>query len=167
MISLLSLGMKIPFCPCQEVVTDLMSQIQELRTSISEKTETIDTLRQELGDINVSSFANKILKLSIRHSSQTQQVNRSFTQKQGSVFTQIWKYVLVKAQHAWVSAEPAEPLVCWHVVCFSRRQNHFSIFETSLTWREYNLCTLGNCWSRPDQKQISCYLWCLRVYGVP
>lgn len=97
------------FCPCQEVVTDLMSQIQELRTSVSEKTETIDTLRQEVEDINVSSFANRILKLSTRHSSQTQQVNRCFTQKQGSVFTQIWKYVLVKAQHTWVSAEP---LVC-------------------------------------------------------
>lgn len=81
MISLLSLGMKIPFCPCQEVVTDLMSQIQELRTSVSEKTETIDTLRQELEDINVSSFINKILKLSTRHSSQTQKVNRCFTQK--------------------------------------------------------------------------------------
>nr|XP_020743205.1 kinesin-like protein KIF15 [Odocoileus virginianus texanus] len=36
----------------KEVVTDLMSQIQELRTSVSEKTETIDTLRQELEDIN-------------------------------------------------------------------------------------------------------------------
>lgn len=37
-----------------------MSQIQELRTSVSEKTETIDTLRQELKDINVSSVAKKI-----------------------------------------------------------------------------------------------------------
>uniref|UniRef100_A0AC11CI48 Kinesin family member 15 n=1 Tax=Ovis aries TaxID=9940 RepID=A0AC11CI48_SHEEP len=36
----------------KEVVTDLMGQIQELRTSVSEKTETIDTLRQELEDIN-------------------------------------------------------------------------------------------------------------------
>lgn len=32
-----------------------MNQIQELRTSVGEKTETIDTLRQELQDINVSS----------------------------------------------------------------------------------------------------------------
>lgn len=55
-----------------------MGQIQELRTSVSEKTETIDTLRQELEDINVSSFAKEILKLSIRH--------KSFTQKQGSVY---------------------------------------------------------------------------------
>uniref|UniRef100_A0A452EG82 Kinesin-like protein KIF15 n=1 Tax=Capra hircus TaxID=9925 RepID=A0A452EG82_CAPHI len=39
-------------CEQQEVVTDLMGQIQELRTSVSEKTETIDTLRQELEDIN-------------------------------------------------------------------------------------------------------------------
>lgn len=123
MVSLLSLGMKIPFCPCQEVVTDLMSQIQELRTSVSEKTETIDTLRQELEDINVSSFTNKILKLSTRH--------KCFTQKQGSVFTQVWKYVLVKAQRAWVSAEPAEPLVCWHAVCFSGRQSHFVVFLRS------------------------------------
>lgn len=36
----------------KELVTDLTSQIQELRTSICEKTETIDTLRQELKDIN-------------------------------------------------------------------------------------------------------------------
>ncbi|XP_057561567.1 kinesin-like protein KIF15 isoform X2 [Hippopotamus amphibius kiboko] len=35
----------------KEAVADLMSQIQELRTSVSEKTETIDTLRQELQDI--------------------------------------------------------------------------------------------------------------------
>ncbi|KAM6169429.1 kinesin-like protein KIF15 [Rhynchocyon petersi] len=36
----------------KEVVADLMSQIQELRTSLCEKTETIDTLKQELKDIN-------------------------------------------------------------------------------------------------------------------
>ncbi|XP_058412488.1 kinesin-like protein KIF15 isoform X2 [Diceros bicornis minor] len=36
----------------KEVVAELMSQIQELRTSICEKTETIDTLKQELKDIN-------------------------------------------------------------------------------------------------------------------
>nr|XP_002713252.3 kinesin-like protein KIF15 isoform X2 [Oryctolagus cuniculus] len=36
----------------KEVVADLMNQIQELRTSVCEKTETIDTLRQELQDIN-------------------------------------------------------------------------------------------------------------------
>ncbi|XP_036122442.1 kinesin-like protein KIF15 isoform X4 [Molossus molossus] len=36
----------------KEVVADLMSQIQELRTSVCEKTETIDTLKQELKDIN-------------------------------------------------------------------------------------------------------------------
>uniref|UniRef100_A0A8C9DNT7 Kinesin-like protein KIF15 n=1 Tax=Prolemur simus TaxID=1328070 RepID=A0A8C9DNT7_PROSS len=36
----------------KEVVTDLMNQIQELRTSICEKMETIDTLKQELKDIN-------------------------------------------------------------------------------------------------------------------
>ncbi|KAM5234088.1 kinesin-like protein KIF15 isoform 2-T2 [Hipposideros larvatus] len=36
----------------KELVTDLTSQIQELRTSVCEKTETIDTLRQELKDIN-------------------------------------------------------------------------------------------------------------------
>ncbi|XP_044904931.1 kinesin-like protein KIF15 isoform X4 [Felis catus] len=35
----------------KEVVADLMSQIQELRTSVCEKTETIDTLKQELKDI--------------------------------------------------------------------------------------------------------------------
>lgn len=32
-----------------------MNQIQELRTSVGEKSETIDTLKQELQDINVSS----------------------------------------------------------------------------------------------------------------
>ncbi|XP_012521065.1 PREDICTED: kinesin-like protein KIF15 [Propithecus coquereli] len=36
----------------KEVVTDLMNQIQELRTSVCEKMETIDTLKQELKDIN-------------------------------------------------------------------------------------------------------------------
>ncbi|XP_006868897.1 PREDICTED: kinesin-like protein KIF15 [Chrysochloris asiatica] len=36
----------------KEVVVDLLSQIQELRTSLCEKTETIDTLKQELNDIN-------------------------------------------------------------------------------------------------------------------
>ncbi|KAM9592971.1 kinesin-like protein KIF15 [Trichechus inunguis] len=36
----------------KEVVADLMSQIQELRTSLCGKTETIDTLKQELKDIN-------------------------------------------------------------------------------------------------------------------
>lgn len=36
----------------KELVTDLTSQIQELRTSVCEKTETIDTLRQELKEVN-------------------------------------------------------------------------------------------------------------------
>ncbi|XP_003809363.1 kinesin-like protein KIF15 [Pan paniscus] len=36
----------------KKVVADLMNQIQELRTSVCEKTETIDTLKQELKDIN-------------------------------------------------------------------------------------------------------------------
>ncbi|MBZ3882423.1 Kinesin-like protein KIF15 [Sciurus carolinensis] len=36
----------------KEVVAELMNQIQELRTLICEKTETIDTLKQELKDIN-------------------------------------------------------------------------------------------------------------------
>uniref|UniRef100_A0A7N5JHK8 Kinesin family member 15 n=1 Tax=Ailuropoda melanoleuca TaxID=9646 RepID=A0A7N5JHK8_AILME len=36
----------------KEVVADLMSQVQELRTSVCEKTETIDTLKQELKDIS-------------------------------------------------------------------------------------------------------------------
>ncbi|XP_041533082.1 kinesin-like protein KIF15 isoform X1 [Microtus oregoni] len=36
----------------KELVTNLMNQIQELRTSVGEKSETIDTLRQELQDIN-------------------------------------------------------------------------------------------------------------------
>lgn len=36
----------------KELVTDLTSQIQELRTSVCEKTEAIDTLRQELQDVN-------------------------------------------------------------------------------------------------------------------
>ncbi|XP_042638094.1 kinesin-like protein KIF15 [Orycteropus afer afer] len=36
----------------KEVIADLMNQIQELRTSLCEKSETIDTLKQELKDIN-------------------------------------------------------------------------------------------------------------------
>ncbi|XP_038617426.1 kinesin-like protein KIF15 [Tachyglossus aculeatus] len=36
----------------KKVVTDLMNQIQELRTSIGQKTETIDMLKSELEDIN-------------------------------------------------------------------------------------------------------------------
>ncbi|XP_066207219.1 kinesin-like protein KIF15 isoform X1 [Saccopteryx leptura] len=36
----------------KEVVADLMSQIQQLRTSVREKTESIDTLKQELKDID-------------------------------------------------------------------------------------------------------------------
>ncbi|KAF3829217.1 hypothetical protein GH733_003481 [Mirounga leonina] len=36
----------------KEVVADLMSQVQELRTAVCEKTETIDTLNQELKDIS-------------------------------------------------------------------------------------------------------------------
>ncbi|ERE74724.1 kinesin-like protein KIF15 [Cricetulus griseus] len=36
----------------KELVTNLMNQIQELRTSAGEKAETIDTLKQELQDIN-------------------------------------------------------------------------------------------------------------------
>ncbi|XP_049633273.1 kinesin-like protein KIF15 [Suncus etruscus] len=36
----------------KEVLADLMRQIQELRTSVCEKAETIDTLKEELKDIN-------------------------------------------------------------------------------------------------------------------
>nr|XP_012625803.1 kinesin-like protein KIF15 isoform X2 [Microcebus murinus] len=36
----------------KEVVTDLMNQIQELRTSVCDKMDTIDILKQELKDIN-------------------------------------------------------------------------------------------------------------------
>uniref|UniRef100_A0A2K6N0I9 Kinesin-like protein KIF15 n=1 Tax=Rhinopithecus bieti TaxID=61621 RepID=A0A2K6N0I9_RHIBE len=36
----------------KKVVADLMNQIQELRTSVCEKTETVDTLKEELKDIN-------------------------------------------------------------------------------------------------------------------
>uniref|UniRef100_A0A8C8VL42 Kinesin family member 15 n=1 Tax=Pelusios castaneus TaxID=367368 RepID=A0A8C8VL42_9SAUR len=42
----------ILFLLLQEVVADLMSQIQELRTSVSHKTEHIDGLTRELEDIN-------------------------------------------------------------------------------------------------------------------
>lgn len=45
-------------------MADLMSQIQELRTSVCEKTETVDTLEQELNDITVSSVTSKIINLS-------------------------------------------------------------------------------------------------------
>jgi hypothetical protein len=44
-----------------------MSQIQELRTSSCEKAETIDTLKQELKDINVSSVTKKIINLNVTH----------------------------------------------------------------------------------------------------
>ncbi|KAM8758534.1 kinesin-like protein KIF15 isoform 2-T2 [Rhynchonycteris naso] len=46
----------------KEVVADLMSQIQQLRTSVREKTESIDTLKQELKDMDCkynSSLAEK------------------------------------------------------------------------------------------------------------
>lgn len=43
----------------QEVVTDLMRQIQELRSSINHKTESIDGLTRELEDINVRSVILK------------------------------------------------------------------------------------------------------------
>uniref|UniRef100_A0A8C8APW1 Kinesin family member 15 n=1 Tax=Otus sunia TaxID=257818 RepID=A0A8C8APW1_9STRI len=42
----------INFFMLQEVVTDLMRQIQELRSSINHKTESIDALTRELEDIN-------------------------------------------------------------------------------------------------------------------
>uniref|UniRef100_A0A8U8C3A9 Uncharacterized protein n=1 Tax=Geospiza parvula TaxID=87175 RepID=A0A8U8C3A9_GEOPR len=43
---------RINFFMLQEVVTDLMRQIQELRSSINHKTESIDGLTRELEDIN-------------------------------------------------------------------------------------------------------------------
>jgi len=43
----------------QEVVTDLMRQIQELRSSINDKTESIDGLTRELEDMNVCSVILK------------------------------------------------------------------------------------------------------------
>lgn len=47
----------------QEVVTDLMRQIQELRSSINHKTESIDGLARELNDINVCSVILKDISL--------------------------------------------------------------------------------------------------------
>lgn len=49
----------INFFMLQEVVTDLMRQIQELRSSINHKTESIDGLTRELEDINVCSVILK------------------------------------------------------------------------------------------------------------
>uniref|UniRef100_A0A669PCL8 Kinesin family member 15 n=1 Tax=Phasianus colchicus TaxID=9054 RepID=A0A669PCL8_PHACC len=43
---------RLTFFMLQEVVTDLMRQIQELRSSINHKTESIDGLTRELEDIN-------------------------------------------------------------------------------------------------------------------
>jgi len=43
----------------QEVVTDLMRQIQELRSSVNDKTESIDGLTRELEDMNVCSVILK------------------------------------------------------------------------------------------------------------
>lgn len=50
---------RINFFILQEVVTDLMRQIQELRSSINHKTESIDGLTRELEDINVCSVILK------------------------------------------------------------------------------------------------------------
>lgn len=49
----------LTFFILQEVVTDLMRQIQELRSSINHKTECIDGLTRELKDINVCSVILK------------------------------------------------------------------------------------------------------------
>lgn len=49
----------LTFFMLQEVVTDLMRQIQELRSSINHKTESIDGLTRELEDINVCSVILK------------------------------------------------------------------------------------------------------------
>lgn len=46
-------------CSPQEVIADLTNQIQELRASVCEKADTIDTLREELEDLVVSSFAER------------------------------------------------------------------------------------------------------------
>lgn len=62
-----SLGVKLWFYPHQEAVADLRSQVQELRASVCEKTETIDTLKQELKDITVSSVPDAVVNVSPGH----------------------------------------------------------------------------------------------------
>ena len=57
--SVATVGVKLLFLSHQEAVADLRSQIQELRASVCEKTETIDTLKQELKDITVSSVPTR------------------------------------------------------------------------------------------------------------
>lgn len=54
----------------QEVVTDLMRQIQELRSSINHKTESIDGLTRELEDINVCSVILKDMVSFLRNGRQ-------------------------------------------------------------------------------------------------
>lgn len=58
------------FFMLQEVVTDLMRQIQELRSSINHKTESIDGLARELNDINVCSVILKDMVLFFRNGRQ-------------------------------------------------------------------------------------------------
>lgn len=58
------------FFTLQEVVTDLMRQIQELRSSINHKTESIDGLTRELEDINVCSVILKDMVSFLRNGRQ-------------------------------------------------------------------------------------------------
>lgn len=58
------------FLMLQEVVTDLMRQIQELRSSINHKTESIDGLTRELEDINVCSVILKDMVSFLRNGRQ-------------------------------------------------------------------------------------------------
>lgn len=102
-------------------MTDLTSQIQELRTSVCEKTETIDTLRQELKDVNVGSVTSKMLNLSMRHTSETPHtVNKCSTTRRI-----LWSNRCGKTSYrsaGSVFSDLAERLLCYHAVCISGRQ---------------------------------------------
>ncbi|EPY89037.1 kinesin family member 15 [Camelus ferus] len=75
----------------KEAVANLMSQIQELRTSVCEKTGTIDTLKQELKDINrdmlcedlahATEQLNMLTEASKKHSGLLQSAQEELTRK--------------------------------------------------------------------------------------
>ncbi|ELV10192.1 Kinesin-like protein KIF15 [Tupaia chinensis] len=82
-------------CEQQEVVADLMNQIQELRTSVCEKVETIDALQQELKDTHrdmlcedlahATEQLNMLTEASKKHSGLLQSAQEELTQKEALI----------------------------------------------------------------------------------
>ncbi|OBS80430.1 hypothetical protein A6R68_21375, partial [Neotoma lepida] len=79
----------------KELVTNLMNQIQELRTSAGEKAETIDTLKQELQDINrdmlcedlahATEQLNMLTEASKKHSGLLRSAQEELTKKEALI----------------------------------------------------------------------------------